>query len=102
MEKTKNISELLKSEGRLWRLDQRVRERSLILEEVRASLPGRLAQAVVSAGVEEGRLTIGVAGSVWASRIRYFSESTRLALSQKLKVQLLVVRVRVVQPPLGT
>jgi hypothetical protein len=101
MEKTKNISQLLKSGGRLLRLDQRVRERSLILEEVRSLLPGRLAQAVISAGVEEGRLTIGVAGSVWASRIRYFSEATRLALSQKLKVQLLVVRVRVVQPPLG-
>ncbi len=83
------------------RLDQRVRERSLILEEVRASLPDRLAETVVSAGVEEGRLTIGVTGSVWASRIRYFSEATRLALSEKLGTQLRMVRVRVVPAPPG-
>jgi hypothetical protein len=101
MGKTKNISELLKSGRRLLQLDARVRERSLVLDEVRASLPRRLAEAVVSAGVEEGRLTIGVAGSVWASRIRYFSEATRLALSEKLGTQLLVVRVRVVPTPLG-
>jgi len=101
MVKTRNISELLKSSGRLLRLDQRLRERSLILDEVRALLPGRLAETVVSAGVEEGRLTIGVAGSVWASRIRYFSEATRLALSEKLGTRLLAVRVRVVPAPLG-
>jgi Dna[CI] antecedent, DciA len=102
MEKTKTISELLKASGRLVRLDQRVRERSRVLDEVRALLPSRLAQAVVSAGVEEGRLTIGVVGSVWASRIRYFSEATRLTLSEKLGRRLLVVRVRVVPTPRAT
>jgi hypothetical protein len=85
----------------LLELSARVQERSLILEEVRASLPRRLAESVVSAGVEEGRLTIGVAGSAWASRIRYWSEATRLALSKKLGTQLLVVRVRVVPAPPG-
>ncbi len=84
------------------RLEQRVRERAVVLDEVRASLPARLAEAVVSAGIEDGRLTIGVAGSVWASRIRYCSETTRLALSHKLGMQLLVVRVRVVPAPQGT
>lgn len=84
------------------RLEQRVRERAVVLDEVRASLPERLAEAVVSAGIEDGRLTIGVAGSVWASRIRYCSEITRLALSRKLGMQLLVVRVRVVPAPQGT
>jgi hypothetical protein len=101
MEKTKNISDLLRTGGRLARLEQRVRERAVVLDEVRASLPHRLAETVVSAGVEEGRLTIGVAGSVWASRIRYFSESTRLALNQKLSMQLRIVRVRVVPAPQG-
>jgi hypothetical protein len=96
MEKAKNISELLRVGARLVRLEQRVRERSVVLDEVRASLPSRLAEAVVSAGVEEGRLTIGVVGSVWASRIRYFSEATRLTLSERLGTRLLVVRVRVV------
>jgi len=102
MEKTKNINELLKAGVRLVRLEQRVRERAVVLDEVRASLPERLAEAVVSAGIEDGRLTIGVAGSVWASRIRYCSEITRLALSRKLGMQLLAVRVRVVPAPQGT
>jgi Dna[CI] antecedent, DciA len=102
MEKTKSINELLRVGGRLVGLNRRVRERSRVLEEVRASLPARLAQAVISAGVEEGRLTIGVVGSVWASRIRYFSEATRLTLSERLGTQLLVVRVRVVPTPQGT
>jgi hypothetical protein len=102
MEKTKSISELLRARGRLVGLDQRVRERSRVLDEVRASLPARLAQAVVSAGVEEGRLTIGVVGSVWASRIRYLSEATRLTLSEKLGTRLLAVRVRVVPSGQGS
>jgi hypothetical protein len=101
MEKTKSISELLKG-GRLMGLDTRARQRSKVLEQVRAALPSRLAQAVVSAGVEDGRLTIGVVGSVWASRIRYFCEPTRLKVSEMLGVQLLVVRVRVVPSALRT
>jgi hypothetical protein len=96
MEKTKKISELLNTGGRLMGLEARSRQRSKVVEEVRAALPCRLAQAVVSAGVEEGRLTIGVAGSVWASRIRYCSEATRTALIDKLGIQVLTVRVRVV------
>jgi len=99
MEKTKRISELLKSEGRFLRLDAKLRQRSRVLDEVRTALPGRLAQAVVSAGVEDGHLTIGVVGSVWASRIRYCSESTRLSVSEKLGTVLLTVRIRVVPTP---
>jgi hypothetical protein len=102
MEKTKSISELLKGGGRLMRLDARARQRSKVLEQVRAVLPRRLAQAVVSAGVEQGRLTIGVVGAVWASRIRYHCEPTRLKVSETLGVQLLAVRVRVVPSALGT
>ena len=102
MEKIKNISELLKGGGRLMGLEVRTRQRSQVLDQVRAALPSRLAHAVVSAGVEEGRLTIGVVGSVWASRIRYFCEPTRLKVSEMLGVQLLVVRVRVVPPAIRT
>jgi hypothetical protein len=96
MENSKKISDLLKTSGRLAGLQARSRNRSKVLDEVRAALPSRLAQAVVSAGVEEGRLTIGVAGSVWASRIRYASEATRVTLNEKLGMQLLTVRIRVV------
>ncbi len=85
-------------EGRLSELQTRSRQRSKVLEEVRAALPGRLAHAVISAGVEEGRLTLGVVGSVWASRIRYFAESTRAALSERLGVELTKVMIRVVPP----
>jgi hypothetical protein len=102
MEKTKSINELLKGSGRLMGLDARTRQRSKVLDQVRAALPSRLAQAVVSAGVEEGRLTIGVVGSVWASRIRYFCEPTRLKVSEMLGVQLRIVRVRVVPPVIRT
>jgi hypothetical protein len=102
MEKTKNIRELLNHGGRLMQLDARVRQRTKVLDQVRAALPSRLAQAVISAGVEDGRLTIGVVGSVWASRIRYFCEPTRLKVSEMLGVQLLVVRVRVVPAAIRT
>jgi hypothetical protein len=98
MEKTKKISDLLKTNGRLAGLDARSKQRSKVLDEVRAALPSRLAQAVVSAGVEESRLTLGVVGSVWASRIRYSSEATRMTLNEKLGLQLLTVRIRVVPP----
>ena len=95
MEKIKRISELLKSGSRLSGLKERSRQRSKVLDEVRAALPERLARAVVSAGVEDGRLTIAVAGSVWASRIRYCSESVRGILSERLGIALMKVRVRV-------
>jgi Dna[CI] antecedent, DciA len=102
MEKTKRISELLKIGGHLAGLNARSRQRSEVLNEVRAALPLRLAQAVVSAGVEQGRLTIGVAGSVWASRIRYLCEPTRVKVGEVLGMELRTVRVRVVPPPIGT
>jgi hypothetical protein len=102
MEKTKKISDLLKIGGRLARLDARSRQRSQVLSEVRAALPSRLAQAVVSAGIDEGRLTIGVAGAVWASRIRYLSEPTRAKVGEVLGLELQAVRVRVVPTPVGT
>jgi hypothetical protein len=96
MEKTKHISQLLRSDGRLVGLDARLRQRCKVLEDVRTALPDRLAQAVVSAGVDGGRLTIGVVSSVWASRIRYCPEASRTSLSEKLGMVLSGVRIRVV------
>ncbi len=87
--------------GRLIGLEAKSRQRARILEEVRAALPGRLAQAVASAGIEKGRLTIGVVGAVWAARIRYLGEPTRVKVSEKLGIPLLGVRVRVVPSPTG-
>ena len=78
------------------RLDASLRQRCKVLEEVRSALPSRFAEAVVSAGVDGGRLTIGVAGTVWASRIRYCSQGSRSSLSEKLGIALTSVRIRVV------
>ena len=69
----------------------------MVVEQVRAALPARLAQAVASAGIEQGRLTIGVVGAVWASRLRYLTESVRKRVGAS-GVAVVSVRVRVVPP----
>jgi len=70
----------------------------VVVEQVRAALPARLALAVASAGVDQGRLTIGVVGAVWASRIRYFTDAVRKGVSGSLGIEILVIRIRVVPP----
>ena len=67
-----------------------------MVEQVRAALPTRLAQAVVSAGLDQGRLTIGVEGSHWASRIRYLTDALRQEVGSAAGAPVLSVRVRVV------
>jgi hypothetical protein len=69
---------------------------------VRAALPDRLAQAVASAGIDQGKLTIGVVGAVWASRLRYLTESVRKRVGGTLGIAILSVKVRVVPPPGGS
>jgi hypothetical protein len=89
---------LSRTGNKLTALKVRSRERSLVVEQVRAALPARLALAVTSAGIDQGRLTIGVVGAVWASRIRYFTDSVRKRVSGTLAVEILGVRIRVVPP----
>ncbi len=72
-----------------------------MVEQVRAALPARLAGAVASAGVEQGRLTVGVVGAVWASRLRYSSDALRKRVGASMGVEILSVRIRVV-PPQGS
>ena len=99
MQNSKSLSELLERGGkRLSHLVKRAAERSQVLDEVRAALPPRLAQAVVSAGVEAGRLTIGVVGAVWASRLRYSTEILRKRVAKSTGQEILKVRIRVVPP----
>ncbi len=71
------------------------------MEQVRAALPARLAEAVASAGIEQGRLTIGVVGAVWASRLRYSSDVLRKRVGASLGVDIFTVRIRVI-PPQGS
>jgi len=69
-----------------------------VVEQVRAALPARLALNVTSAGIDSGRLTIGVVGAVWASRLRYLTESVRKRVGGSLGITILSVRIRVVPP----
>ncbi len=70
-----------------------------MLEQVRAILPPRLALAVATAGIEDGRLTIGVIGAVWASRMRYFTDALKKGVGASMAIEILAVRIRVVPPP---
>jgi hypothetical protein len=99
MQNPRSLSDLLSRTGnKLTALKARSQERSLVVEQVRAALPARLALAVASAGVDQGRLTIGVVGAVWASRIRYFTDAVRKGVSGSLGIEILVIRIRVVPP----
>ncbi len=99
MQNSKSLSELLARGGkRLSLLKEKAAERSLVLDQVRAALPLRLAQAVASAGIDEGRLTIGVVGAVWASRLRYSTETIRRRVAKSAGADIVAVRIRVVPP----
>ena len=98
MQNPRSLSDLLSRTGnKLTDLKARVLARSLVVEQVRAALPAKLAEAVVSAGLEQGRLTIGVVGAVWASRLRYMTESVRKKVGGP-GTAVLSVRIRVVPP----
>jgi hypothetical protein len=100
MQNLRSVSDLVSRTGnKLTALKTRAQERSLVVEQVRAALPARLAQAVASAGIEQGRLTIGVVGAVWASRLRYLTESIRKKVGSSTGTAILGVKVRVVPPP---
>ena len=99
MQNPRRVSDLLSRTGnKLTALKARSAERSLVVEQVRAALPARLAVAVVSSGIEQGRLTIGVAGAVWASRLRYLTESVRKRVGSTTGIVIVSVRIRVVPP----
>jgi hypothetical protein len=97
MQNTKRLSELLARPGkRIASLKQRSAERSSILAQVRAALAPKLAETVSSAGLDGGRLTIGVVSAAWASRLRYSSDLIRDRVSVSSGHTIQTVRVRVV------
>ncbi len=98
MQNPKSISELLKGGKRLSQLATRSSVRATVLEQVRAALPPTLATVVVSAGVENGQLTLGVAGAAWASRLRYLPAATKRRLENRTGTDMSRLRVRVVPP----
>ncbi|HTV97231.1 MAG TPA: DciA family protein [Steroidobacteraceae bacterium] len=100
MRKSKDINELLEGGGeRLTDLKNRSRARAAVLARVLEVLPPPLAAAVVSAGIDTRRLTVGVASAAWAARLRYLSEMLRTRVGESLQVDIQTVRIKVVQPP---
>jgi hypothetical protein len=99
MQNSKSLSELLARGGnRLSQLKARSAERSRVLDQVRGALSPRLAQAVASAGVDHGHLTIGVVGAEWASRLRYSADAVRKRVAKSCGLEIVSVRIRVVAP----
>jgi hypothetical protein len=99
VKKTRSIKELLNTGGkRLSDLKQKSRERSLALEHVRAALPQPLARSIVSAGLDRGQLTIGVAGAAWAARLRYATDTLSARVSSSMGADIQKIRIRVVPP----
>ena len=56
-----------------------------------------LARAVASAGIEAGRLTVGVSGAAWASRLRYATAELK-KVGPAMGIEIRSVRIKVVQP----
>jgi hypothetical protein len=99
VQKPKSINELLKAGGkRLTDLKSKSDERSVTLEHVCAALPPKLANRVVSAGIDQGRLTVGVDGAPWAARLRYATDTLRTQVGGSLGVDILAIRIKVVPP----
>jgi len=95
----KSIKELLRiGGGRLGNLQSRAESRGAVLTHVRAALSPALAAKVVTAGLERGQLTLGVAGACWAARLRYATAALRTQVGQSMTVDVLRVRIKVVPP----
>ncbi len=99
MQNPRVVSELLQIHGKKLReLAERLEARAAVVDEVRRHLPPKLAAAIQSAGVEHGRLTIGVTGAVWASRLRYLTAALRREVGSGLATEIVSVRIRIVPP----
>ena len=99
MKKPKSINELLSIGGaRLGAIKAASEQRSIALEHVCAALPEELRATVVSAGLERGQLTIGVASASWAARLRYVTDTLRLRVGASMGADISSVRIRVVRP----
>jgi len=100
LRKPKSINELLSAGGspRIAALRTQSRARTEVADHVCAALPPLMARAVVSAGIDKGRLTIGVAGGSWAARLRYATDSLRIRVGESLGIDIQSIRIKVVPP----
>lgn len=99
MQKPKALSELLNIPGKaLGDLHRQLDDRSRALDWVKSALPPKLAAEVISAGLAQGKLSIGVSSATWASRLRYLSAELRQSVGAASQTTILSIRVRVVPP----
>ena len=97
MQKFRPLSELLQIPDKvLGTLSARLRDRAELLVAVQSALPARLAAEVLSAGLEGGRLTVGVSSAAWAARLRYWTNDLRKTVGSSLRTTIVSVRLRVV------
>ena len=97
MQKSKAVSELFTGANKkLTALRAKSDERLRIRERVCAVLPAKLARTVVSASIDQGRLSIGVTSAVWATRLRYLADELRNRVGESTGIAVSSVRVRVV------
>jgi hypothetical protein len=102
MQKPKSLSELFQIPSKALRdLSARLEARAQLLAQVRRLLPPKLAAQVCSAGLEQGRLTLGVTGAVWAHRLRYAIAVLRRELAEATHVNIVTVRIRIVPGTAG-
>jgi hypothetical protein len=99
VKKVKTINELISAGGeRLSDLKVKSQARTRALKHVCAALPAPLARNVVSAGLERGQLTIGMANAAWAARLRYVTEALRVHVASSMGLDIQKVRIKVVPP----
>ena len=99
MQKPKSVKELLRGSGtRLAALAAKSEERLRVLKSVCDSLPPELAHTVVSAGIDRGQLTVGVARASWAARLRYATDALRKGVGEAMGVDIQRVRIKIVPP----
>src|ERR1700761_4956291 len=101
MQNPRSISELLKRGKAVSQLRIKSQDRARILEHVKSALPDKLASAVLTAGLEGERLTLGVTAGVWASRLRFHAEDIRQQLSERVGAPVNTVRIRIIAPVTG-
>ena len=98
MQKSKSVSELIQHSSKaLSVLRQRLDERGRLLLRVRAILPARFVEYVLSAGYQDGVLTLGTESAAWASRLRYVAPQLIVKFQADYGVSVEKVRVRVIQ-----
>jgi hypothetical protein len=99
MQKPKSVSELIGGTSKALRdLRAALDARSELLIRVRSCLPARLIDHVLSAGLQDGCLTVGTRSAAWASRLRYVKNELQAQLNRDHHLQVSAVKIRVVNP----